>query len=45
MPPMAPIVTSPVQPTLKLSKLVKKARQLGYETFSDTVDVIAVKNG
>ena len=29
---------------IKLSKLVMKARQLGCETFSGTVDVIAAKN-
>ena len=44
MPPMAPFVTPPAHPALKLSKLVKEARQLGYETFSDIVDAIAVKN-
>ena len=44
MPPMAPFVSPPAQPTLKLSKLVNEARQLGYETFSGTVDAIATKN-
>ena len=29
---------------VKLSKLVKKARQLGCETFSRSVDVVLVKN-
>ena len=32
------------QPTLKLSKLVKKARQLGCDTFSSTVNAISIKN-
>ena len=41
---MIPLVTSPAQPTLKLSKLVKEARQLGCETFSGIVDAIAKKN-
>ena len=41
---MAPLVTPPAQSTLKLSKLVKEARQLGYETFSGTIDTVAVKN-
>ena len=44
MRPMAPLVTPPAHPALKLSKLVKEARQLGYETFFDIVDAIAVKN-
>ena len=43
MPPMAPIVPLPAQSAIKLSKLVKKARQLGYETFSGTVDVVVKK--
>ena len=29
---------------VKLSKLVKKARQLDCETFSDSMDVVTVKN-
>ena len=44
MPPMAPLVTPPVQPTVKLSKLVKEVRQLGCETFFGTVDVVTIKN-
>ena len=44
MPPMSPLVTPPAQPTIKLSKLVKDARQLGCETFSGTVDVVTAKN-
>ena len=44
MPPMAPLATPPAQPTLKLSKLVKEARQLGYETFFGTLDLIIAKN-
>ena len=44
MPPMAQIVTPPAQLAIKLSKLIKKARQLGYETFSGTVDAVEAKN-
>ena len=44
MPPMAPLVTPLAQPTFKLSKLVKKAIQLGCETFSSIVDVVMEKN-
>ena len=44
MPLMAPIVSSLEQPTIKLSKLVKEARQLSCETFSGTVDAVAIKN-
>ena len=29
---------------MKLSKLVKEARQLGYETFSGIMDVVVAKN-
>ena len=32
------------QPGVKLSKLVKKARLLGCQTFSGTVDAIVAKN-
>ena len=42
---MAPLATPPAQPTLKLSKLVKEAKQLGCETFFGIVDAIATKNG
>ena len=41
---MAPLVTPLAQPTLKLSRLVKEARQLGCETFSGTVDAVVIKN-
>ena len=41
---MALFVPPPAQPMVKLSKLVKEARQLGCETFSGTVDVVAAKN-
>ena len=44
MPPMAPFVSLPAQPTLKLSKLAKKVRQLGSETFSGTIDTVVAKN-
>ena len=32
------------QPIVKLSKLVKKAKQLGYKTFLGLVDAVVVKN-
>ena len=32
------------QPGVKLSKLVKEAKQLGCETFSGSVDAITTKN-
>ena len=44
MPPMATSTQPPAQPVVKLSKLVKKARQLGCETFSGTIDVFTAKN-
>ena len=44
MPPMAPFVPPPTQLVIKLSKLVKEARQLGCETFSGTVDAVIAKN-
>ena len=44
MPPMALFVSPLTQPVVKLSKLVKEARQLGCETFSGTVDVVVAKN-
>ena len=37
-------VQPPAQSVIKFSKLVKKARQLGCETFSSTVDAVAMKN-
>ena len=44
MPPMAPFVPPLTQLVVKLSKLVKEARQLGCEIFSCIVDVVATKN-
>ena len=44
MPPMAPFVPPPTQLVIKLSKLVKEARQLSCETFSGTVNAVATKN-
>ena len=44
VPPMAPLVTPPAQPTLKLSKLVNEARQLGCEAFSNIIDAVMAKN-
>ena len=44
MPPMAPFVMPLAQPTLKLSKLVKEARQLGCETFFSTINAVMGKN-
>ena len=44
MPPMLPLVSPPVQPILKLSKLVKEVKQLSCETFFGTVDAVMVKN-
>ena len=45
--PVPPTATFP-QPTtntgIKLSKLVKEARMLGYETFSRSVDAIMARN-
>ena len=43
MPFMAPLVTPPTQPTLKLSKLMNEAKQLGCETFFSIVGVVAAK--
>ena len=44
-----PLATTFAQPPVpqqgvKLSKLIKEAKQLGYETFSGTVDVIVARN-
>ena len=36
--------TTTAQPSNKLSKLVKEARQLGCETFLGSVDAIVVRN-
>ena len=44
VPRMTTFVQPPTQPVVKLSKLVKEARQLICETFSSTVDVVAAKN-
>ena len=41
---MAPIVPPLAQLTLKLSKLVKEARQLGCETFSSIVNTVVIKS-
>ena len=41
---MATFAQPPAQPIVKLSKLVKEARELGCETFSSTVDIFAVNN-
>ena len=44
MPSTETFAQSSVQPGVKLSKLVKKAKQLGCETFSGSVDAITTKN-
>ena len=44
MPPIATPVQPPAQSIIKLSNLVKEARQLGCEIFSDTLDVVAARN-
>ena len=44
MPHMSTFAQSITQPVVQFSKLVKKAKQLGCKTFSDTIDVVAVKN-
>ena len=44
MSPMATPTQPPTQPAIKLSKLLKEARQLDCETFSGTVDVVAANN-
>ena len=44
---MPPTTTFPQPPTntrIKLSKLVKEPRQLDYETFSRSVDVVVARN-
>ena len=44
-PPLPTIYAQPsTQPGVKLSKLVKKARLLGCQTFSGSVDAIVAKN-
>ena len=44
VPPMTTFAQLPAQLVVKLSKLVKKARQLGCETFFDIVDAVTAKN-
>ena len=44
MPPMATHTQPSAQPVIKLSKLVKEARQLGCEIFSSIMDAVVVKN-
>ena len=44
MPPTVIFAPPLAQPAVKLSKLVKKVRQLGCETFSSTIDVVIAKN-
>ena len=44
MPPMATFAQPSAQLGVKLFKLVKKARQLGCETFSGSIDAVTTKN-
>ena len=44
MPPMTNLPQSSTTPRIKLSKLIKKARTLGCETFSGTVDAVVARN-
>ena len=44
MPPMTNLPQSSTTPGIKLSKLIKKARTLGCETFSGTVDAVVARN-
>ena len=44
MPPTTTFVPPSTQPVVKLSKLVKEARQFGCETCSSTVDAVTAKN-
>ena len=44
MPPMATPAQPPAHPIIKISELVKKARQLGCETFLGTVDAVVAEN-
>ena len=44
MPSTVTFVPALAQPVLKLSKLVKKAKQLGCEIFFGTVDAVVAKN-
>ena len=43
MPPTITFAPPPTQPFMTLSKLVKEAKQLGCQTFSSTIDVVAAK--
>ena len=42
--PTATFAQPSAQPRVKLSKLVKKTRQLGCETFLGSVDAVIAKN-
>ena len=44
MPPITIIAQPSAQLVVKLSKLVKKAKQLGCEIFSGSVDAVVAKN-
>ena len=44
VPPPATFAQPSTQSEVKLSKLIKEARLLGCETFSDTVDAVMAKN-
>ena len=44
VPPTTAFTQPSEQPWVKLSKLVKKARQLGCKTFSSSIDAIVAKN-
>ena len=44
MPPMTTLPQSSTTSRIKLSKLIKKARTLGCEIFSGTVDAVVARN-
>ena len=44
VPPPTTFTQTSTQSEVKLSKLIKKARLLGCETFSGTVDAVMAKN-
>ena len=44
MPPMTTLPQSSTTSRIKLSKLIKDARTLGCETFSETVDAVVARN-
>ena len=44
MPPMTNLPQSSTTSGIKLSKLIKETRTLGYEIFSGTVDAVVAKN-